>query len=291
MLVSPTALAAVACAIAIATAGCGATATTTSVGPTPEKCGITLPSTTRAIGAPGGAVSINVSTEPECTWSVTTQANWIAGISPAFGQGPAQVTAQVAANAGPARSGAVLIEGIPFTVSQAEGCSYVVDPLLHPFGTGGGASTVSVTTADGCSWGVTNPSQWVSITTAASGTGSGSVGFSVDANNGPERTATLTIAGRAVTISQASGCTYSVVSPSTVLVDFAGGTRTADVRTGPGCRWTAVSHDPWIGIVAGREAFGEGSAAYMVAPFPSIFGGRAGSVTVAGVTITVIQGD
>jgi hypothetical protein len=67
--------------------------------------------------------------------------------------------------------------------------------------------TVSVTTASAtCTWtAVSNNPSWITITGGASGTGPGTVTYSITANNGPARTGTITIGGQTFTVTQAAG--------------------------------------------------------------------------------------
>jgi hypothetical protein len=66
-------------------AGCGSSSSVTT-GPDPAKCQLTI-STPAAIVAQGGAASVSVTTQPECEWTASTQANWITDVSPSSGQG------------------------------------------------------------------------------------------------------------------------------------------------------------------------------------------------------------
>jgi hypothetical protein len=56
----------------------------------------------------------------------------------------------------------------------------------------------------GFSWTATSNDPWITITSGASGTGSGTVSFSVQANTGAARTGTIMIAGQTFTIEQVS---------------------------------------------------------------------------------------
>ena len=62
--------------------------------------------------------------------------------------------------------------------------------------------TVKVTTISGCTWTATSNASWLTITSGASGTGSGDVTYSVAANSGGVRTGTLTIADQTLTVTQ-----------------------------------------------------------------------------------------
>jgi len=73
---------------------------------------------------------------------------------------------------------------------------------------------VNVSTRSGCSWSASGNASWISITSGASGTGNGTVSYSVAANPGSARTGSLTVAGQAYSISQ-SGATAGAVTVTT----------------------------------------------------------------------------
>jgi len=108
-----------------------------------------------------------------------------------------------AANTGPQRSGTVAIAGQTFTVTQAEGCVYTVTPDKQIVAYEGGAGTpFSVTTAPGCQWSAQSEASWITITAGATGSGSGSVAYSVALGTNKGRTGELTIAEKKVTVFQ-----------------------------------------------------------------------------------------
>ena len=56
------------------------------------------------------------------------------------------------------------------------------------------------------------------------------------------------------------------LTPPTVAIDAFGGSRTLQVATSPGgCRWTARSEAPWLGVPADAPREGSGSLSYTVA--------------------------
>lgn len=92
-------------------------------------------------------------------------------------------------------------------------CTYNVSPASQVSGAGGGTGSVTVTSAGTCSWTTSNSSSWISITSGASGTGNGTVKYSVSPNTGTtSRTAGLTIAGNIFTVTQsaAQATTYTI---------------------------------------------------------------------------------
>lgn len=76
----------------------------------------------------------------------------------------------------------------------------------------GGSGTVPVTAGSGCNWTAASSATFVAITAGATGSGNGTVTFSVAANTGAARTATLTIAGTTFTISQSAAAPVSTGS-------------------------------------------------------------------------------
>ena len=76
----------------------------------------------------------------------------------------------------------------------------------------GGPGTINVAATAGCDWQAQSPAQWLVITSGAAGTGPGAVTFSVAQNTGQARSATLTIGGHGVTISQAATTTTPTLS-------------------------------------------------------------------------------
>src|SRR5205814_1735026 len=102
----------------------------------------------------------------------------------------------VAANASiKTRTGTLTIAGQTFTVTQGGvPCTFTLSPTSQSFTSDGGSSTVSVTTPTGCSWTASSNATWISITSGSSGSGNGTVSYSVAANPSINtRTGTLTI--------------------------------------------------------------------------------------------------
>ncbi|HSE63978.1 MAG TPA: BACON domain-containing protein [Thermoanaerobaculia bacterium] len=88
--------------------------------------------------------------------------------------------------------------------SGGPSCTYTVGAASPAsFGPAGGTGTATVATQAGCSWTAVSNSPFVTITSGASGTGNGTVTFSVAANaSGTSRNATLTVAGETLAITQ-----------------------------------------------------------------------------------------
>jgi hypothetical protein len=203
------------------------------------------------------------------------------------------VTYSVAANASTSsRTGTITIAGLTFTVTQlgaAPTCTYSINPTSQQFTASGGTSSATVTTQAGCAWTAVSNAAWITVTSGASGTGSGSVAYSVAANASTSpRSGTITIAGQTFTINQDGAVSSCVGTLSTAGKSFtaAGGTGTVNVTAS--CTWTAVSNASWITVTSGASGTGNGVVAYSVAA-NTTGSGRTGTITIAGKIYTVKQ--
>ena len=252
------------------------------------ECRFELSSNATALPRSGGSGSVDVrASSAQCTWTAASSVEWISIDSNANGKGSVPVTFTVAATTGPPRTGTLTIAGQHFSVTQAEGCSYAVSPMTYSVPPSGGTQAVTITASAGCPWTAASNADWISIVTAT-GTGSGIVAVTVAGTNGPARTGTATIAGQVFTVTQSPGCTIEV-SPLSFNVEAGGGARTINVIAGSGCAWSASANQPWITIAAGSSGSGSGTVTINVAADngPS----RSGSITVAGQTVTITQGE
>ena len=95
----------------------------------------------------------------------------------------------------------------PFLLKVTPGvaCSFALSSNGQSFGVNGGTGTVNVNTTNSCGWTAASNASFITVTSGATGTGTGTVGFSVASNTGAERSGTLTIAGKTYTVSQAAG--------------------------------------------------------------------------------------
>ena len=88
----------------------------------------------------------------------------------------------------------------PFTTSS---CWYSLLPQANAYSPPGGTGTVNVETYGLCPWTATADVPWITITSASSGFGNGTVSYSVSANNtGAGRIGSLTIGGQGFYVRQ-----------------------------------------------------------------------------------------
>jgi len=177
---------------------------TVTVNQAATTCSYSVTPTTVAIGASGGTgTAISVSAGSGCTWTATTSAGWITILTGASGTGNGSVTYSVQANTGSARTGTLTVAGQSVTVSQSAPCTYNISPANKTVDKDAGTDSVSVTTQTGCAWTAVSNTSWITITSGSSGTGNGTVEYSVPRNTtDSNRTGTLTIAGRTFTLTQ-----------------------------------------------------------------------------------------
>lgn len=171
--------------------------------------------------------------------------------------------------------------------AAASGCTYSINPSSTTAGSSGGASSFTVTAGSGCSWTATTSSAWISITGGSSGTGNGTVSFTVQSNIGAARTGTITAAGQTFTVNQNAGtCSYSLGS-SSASYSSSGGTGSIAVTAGSGCGWTASTLSSWISITSGSSGSGSGTVSYSVAANSGA--ARSGTITIGGQGFSVSQ--
>ncbi|HSK70583.1 MAG TPA: carboxypeptidase regulatory-like domain-containing protein, partial [Pyrinomonadaceae bacterium] len=78
--------------------------------------------------------------------------------------------------------------------ATAQNCSYSIDPSGVNAPSSGAAGTITVATQAGCNWTAIANNKWISITSANSGAGAGTVSYSVEANSGSARSGSIMIA-------------------------------------------------------------------------------------------------
>jgi hypothetical protein len=148
---------------------------------------------------------------------------------------------------------------------------------------------------------------WITLTSSATGNGNGMVGFAVAPSREEVRRGSIAVANQRVAVTQASGappppppppaptpqppppapsCVYTLARNSDFVgaADGAGG---VSVFTTSTCRWTAVSNASWLFVSAGSSGTGNGFIEYRYLTNPGAQ--RSGTLTIAGLTFTVIQ--
>jgi len=276
----------------VTVAGQTVTITQSAVGMT--TCTFTIAPTAQNVSAAAGGVDVAVTTSGGCAWAATSGVPWITVVAGAAGTGSGTVSLAIAANTSGGRNGTVTIAGQTFTVNQGASsgvglCAFSISTATQSFDAGGGNGTaVTVTAASGCAWTAVSNVPWITVTSGASGSGGGTVRFTVAANNGAARTGTLTIAGQTLTINQAGAPCPSSINPTSQQIGAGGGSGTSiNVSADNSCSWTAISNAAWLGISGNPTHSGNGSVSFTVAA--NTGPQRTGTITIGVQTFSVTQ--
>ncbi|CAN5882928.1 hypothetical protein BH18ACI5_BH18ACI5_09650 [soil metagenome] len=249
-------------------------------------CTYTTAVTALSIGAEGRTSEVGVSAPAGCTWKADSQAPWITILNGEIGSGSGRAMVRVDPTAGPTRTGTIVVAGRTLTVTQSSGCAAIVQPASHAAPVGGGAGSLNVGSAIGCTWAAIASAPWIAITAGSSGNGAGQVQFTVAANLGPARAGSRTVAGQPVAISQPSGCTFSV-TPASFTLGPSAQTSTVSLSTGSACGWTAATADiPWLSFALSS---GSGPGQVSLAVAANNGPQRSSVVIVAGNPVSVTQ--
>jgi hypothetical protein len=115
-------------------------------------------------------------------------------------------------------------------------CTYNISSTTLSVAGNGGTAFLTVTANAGCAWTAASNSSFVTLTSAASQSGNGTVNLTIAENTGDARTGTLTVAGQTVTVSQAAG-------------DLLYGNWNGTIVKGTGCPATLPASVTWTGTI------------------------------------------
>ena len=173
------------------------------------------------------------------------------------------------------------------TSPSSDKCQIDVTNAPSAFEAGGGQGTVTIATSRDCAWSLNTSAGWVTAGTAT-GQGEAKVTYSVAANTVPsERTATITVNGHTVQLSQSAAPCRFELRASSASIGSGGGNLAVNIDTLTGCGWTASSDASWLTMTSGQSGSASGTVGLLVAANPGA--ARAGHVVVGGQTFTVTQ--
>jgi sugar lactone lactonase YvrE len=245
----------------------------------------------------GGAISFSLTLSPGCPWEAVpngslTLNNPKSGV---ISTSPIQITGTVPQNPS-TNSGltqTVRIGTATFTVNQDQGSCQdpVISPLSVTFDLNGGIRNLSLTLPSGCSWSAVPAAPWLSVSNNASGTGPATITIFAGSNNFSQRSTTITVAGKPISVTQSgSGTCTSSASVVVSSTSSQGADGEASITTNSSsCAWNAYSTVPWIQLNASASG-GQGSGFV-----PFIFGAnpgmssRTGQILIADVTLSITQ--
>src|SRR5258707_10684732 len=88
-------------------------------------------------------------------------------------------------------------------------CVSGINPTSQSFSANGGTDSITVTAPAGCNWTSSSTAAFLTITSGSSGTGSGTINFSVAANNGLQRSGSIVVGRQVFNVNQAAGGAFA----------------------------------------------------------------------------------
>jgi len=173
-------------------------------------CSYRLNDSARTFDANSAIGGVDMRVAAGCAWQAQSDAEWLTITSGASGSGDGAINFALAANPGlAARVGHITAQGQVFTVTQnGISCQFTLTPSTFSFSEAGGNGSFTITTQDVCAWNAVPDATWITVSGTTSGSGNGTVTFSVARNGGAARNGNITVAtGRSVTITQAQATT------------------------------------------------------------------------------------
>lgn len=182
---------------------------------------------------------------------------------------------------------------VNLSVVSAVVCTYQLSPTTATSLASGGAGSFNVIAPGSCAWAVDTTSlpSWVTITSATTGSGNGTVNYTVASNSAATPlTGNITVAGLPYTVTEfGTACSFTL-QPGTVDLPSGAASGTISVNaSATGCAWSTTQVDTWISLASGTgTGTGSGSVNLNFAANPNS-SSRTGTMTIAGQTLTVNQ--
>jgi uncharacterized repeat protein (TIGR01451 family) len=263
----------------------------------PTLCNASISPQSQSLPGRGGSFSFNLTLAPGCPWEAFLSFNRpITLTGPRSGvisASPILFNGTVGQN--PNLSGlteTVQIGADTFTINQAPGSCQdpVISPLSVAFDSSGGIRNLSLTLPDSCRWTAVSGAPWLAVSNNSSGMGPASITIFAAQNSFSPRSTTLTIAGKAINVTQSGSTCTDTASISVSTTSSQGGDGAALITTSSnGCVWIAYSLVPWIQL-NGPASTGQGSGfvPFILAANPGAFP-RTGQILIGDVTLSITQ--
>jgi WD40 repeat protein len=174
-------------------------------------------------------------------------------------------------------------------------CPMAVAPTSTTIELSGGSGSVQVNAAPDCHWTAVSRVSWITITGGASGTGNGTVTYTVSDANSFASGGYNSIVGQIIIANQSflvnfggegDGC-YQSLQPDSASFSASGGTGSLFVYSPSGCSYVETSNAPWITVPPDVHVADSG-ASFTVAP-NTTGSPRSGTITIGDGTFTVSQ--
>ena len=178
------------------------------------------------------------------------------------------------------------VDGEIWVYKPTSSCVSSISPATAALPSAAATGSVSINAPENCTWLAVSDATWLIAVGSGSGIGQGAIDFAVSPNTGAARTGTVSIGGKQLVVTQASGCTYSA-SPASLSVAATSEIGNIAVAAGSGCAWSAASNAPWLTVTSGASGVGDGTVGYMVGA--NIGAGRDASLVIGNQTVPVTQ--
>jgi large repetitive protein len=261
----------------------------------PAPCSYSLSANSASLLASSSSASFTINTTPTCNWTATSSAPWLSVNSPGSGTGTGSIGFSVEGNTGTTtRTGSINVQGLAFAVTQfGTSCSFTFSPssLSLPAAAVSAVPVAINASSPACAWtAVSNDPSWITISGAASGTGSGAIALSIPANpSSVARSNTVTAGGQSFTINQAGqGCSINLNSVSDSLSASGGPSSVSWNASASACSWSVDPGPSWITLTSPSSGTGSSTANLTVQP-NSATTARSASVLIAGNAFTITQ--
>jgi len=262
-------------------------------------CPFLVSPVSNSLGVGGGTGTFSIDTDPTCNWTLQSDQSWARVTSATNGTGDATVNYTVDPNPTTSiRTAKIVVAGSDqvHTITQAGvPCTYAIAATsTTSFPSTGGTGTIGVTSLDGCPWTAQADKTWIEFPLGASGIGSGTLTYDVQANpTTSSRTAKITVPGAPGEIMVTQNgitCNY-IFGASSVSVPGSGGNLSVSVIAPSPCFWTVSSDQAWLQITANGSGTGTKTLQYTVLPNETLTP-RTGTLSINGTEeeFTVVQG-
>jgi hypothetical protein len=224
------------------------------------------------VPAEGGNFSFQVITQPRCYWIGSTVGFGSAVTASGSGVGNGTVNYSVIPNTINQERylGVWIRDTALFNILQAaRACPYVLNPTSVNVGPNATSGTFTVTAPTGCFWSASNVGSFLQISSGINGNGNGMVRYTVENNNGADRSGIIRVGDQMTTqdftVNQTGrNCSYSV-TPSMTVFPFTGGSGNYAINTQPGCTWFLNRNQLWIEMQVGSGS-GPATRSFHVQP-------------------------
>jgi hypothetical protein len=181
---------------------------------------------------------------------------------------------------------------ISVSYAPAPVCPGSLSPSKLNFEASGGAASINVVAPSGCSWTAISSLPWIQISSGASGTGSGVIGFSVLATDvSADRWGRIAVGSAVAVVTQDGLAGNASISPASAEFAATGGAGEIAISTNTtDFAWNFWSNASWIQsvFVSRNRSVGPSILRYIVAQNTSPVQ-RTGTISVAGLTFAITQ--